>query len=131
MKEGYALKAFPEVFKSGQKTTVRYGLVKSRGFETRVEGSRLLPTVPDADRTPQVSRFSLTRADIDRTPGALEDISRVVQQLQIQKRHERRRRARHLADQPGRARHRQRRGPQPVLPPIRAFPTTEVLSGCR
>lgn len=81
MKEGFALKAFPEVFKSGQKTSVRYGLVKSRGFETRVEGSRLLPSVPDADRSPQVSRFSLTRADIDRTPGALEDISRVVQQL--------------------------------------------------
>lgn len=80
-KEGYALKGFPEVFKSGQRTTVRYGLVKSRGFETRVEGSRLLPSVPDADRSPQVSKFSLTRADVDRTPGALEDISRVVQQL--------------------------------------------------
>ncbi len=81
MKEGYALKAYPEVFKSGQRTSVRYGLVKSRGFETRVEGSRLLAGVPDADRSPQVSRFSLTRADIDRTPGALEDITRVVQQL--------------------------------------------------
>lgn len=81
-KEGYALKGFPEVFKSGQITTVRYPLVKeSRGFETRVQGSRLLASVPDADRTPQVSRFQLTRADIDRTPGALEDISRVVQQL--------------------------------------------------
>lgn len=80
-KDGYALKGFPEVFKSGVTTTVRYALVKARGFETRVEGSRLLPSVPDADRSPQVSRFSLTRADIDRTPGALEDISRVVQQL--------------------------------------------------
>lgn len=80
-KDGYALKGFPEVFKSGQTTRVRYALVKSRGFETRVEGSRLLASVPDADRTPQVSRFSLTKADIDRTPGALEDISRVVQQL--------------------------------------------------
>lgn len=80
-KEGYALKGFPEVFRAGQVTQVRYGLVKSRGFETRVEGSRLLPPVPDADRTPQVSRFALTRADIDRTPGALEDIARVVQQL--------------------------------------------------
>ncbi len=80
-REGYALKGFPELFRSGQTTTVRYGLVKSRGFETRVEGSRLLPSVPDADQSPQVSRFSLTRADIDRTPGALEDITRVVQQL--------------------------------------------------
>ncbi len=80
-KEGYALKGFPEIFRSGQRTTVRYALAKSRGFETRIEGSRLLASVPDADRSPQVSRFSLTRADIDRTPGALEDISRVVQQL--------------------------------------------------
>lgn len=80
-REGYALKGFPEVFKSGQTTRVRYALQKARGFETRVEGSRLLPSVPDADPSPQVSKFSLTRADIDRTPGALEDISRVVQQL--------------------------------------------------
>ncbi len=80
-KEGYALKGFPEVFKSGQTTRVRYGLAKRQGFETRVEGSRLLPPVPGVDKTPQVSKFSLTRADIDRTPGALEDITRVVQQL--------------------------------------------------
>jgi TonB family protein len=80
-KAGYALKGFPEVFRPGRTTTVRYGLVKQRGFETRVEGSRLLPAVPDADRTPQVSRFVLTKADIDRTPGALEDMARVVQQL--------------------------------------------------
>ncbi|MFZ5442807.1 MAG: TonB family protein [Myxococcota bacterium] len=80
-REGYALKGFPEVFRGGQTTRVRYALVKSRGFETRVSGSRLLPSVPDADRSPQVSRFSLTRADIDRTPGALEDVTRVVQQL--------------------------------------------------
>lgn len=80
-KEGYALKGFPEVFKGGQTTRVRYALVKNTAFETRVSGSRLLPSVPDADKSPQVSKFSLTRADIDRTPGALEDISRVVQQL--------------------------------------------------
>ena len=79
-KEGYALKGFPEVFRSGQRTTVRYGLLKSNGFETRVEGSRLLPSLPDVDSTPQVSRFSITRADIDRNPGAMEDITRVVQQ---------------------------------------------------
>jgi TonB family protein len=80
-REGYALKGFPEVFRAGQVTKVRYDLVRARGFETRVEGSRLLPAVPDADRSPQVSRYRLTRADIDRTPGALEDIARVVQQL--------------------------------------------------
>jgi TonB family protein len=79
--EGYALKGFPEVYQPGRTTQVRYALVKQRGFETRVTGSRLLPAVPDADRTPQVSRFVVTRADIDRTPGAMEDIARVVQQI--------------------------------------------------
>ena len=79
--EGHALQGFPEVFRSGQTTTVRYALVTRRGFETRVQGSRWLPAVPDADRSPQVSRFTLTRADLDRTPGGLEDLSRVVQQL--------------------------------------------------
>jgi TonB family protein len=80
-KEGYALKGFPEVFKGGSTTKVRYALFKKAQYETRVEGSRVLPSVPEADSTPQVSRYTLTRADIDRTPGALEDISRVVQQL--------------------------------------------------
>lgn len=80
-REGYALQGFPEVFRSGITTTARYALVKRRGFETRVEGSRLLAPVPDADKTPQVSRFVLSKQDIDRTPGAMEDLSRVVQQL--------------------------------------------------
>jgi TonB family protein len=80
-KAGYALKGFPEVFQAGHTTKVRYGLLKRAAYETRIEGSRLLPQVPEADSTPQVSRYKLTRADIDRTPGALEDISRVVQQL--------------------------------------------------
>ncbi len=80
-REGYALKGFPETYTPGVTTSVRYSLVKARGFETRVAGSRVLPAVPDADHTPQVSHSSLTRADLDRTPGALEDISRVVQQL--------------------------------------------------
>ncbi len=80
-KDGYALQGFPEVFRPGTTTTARYALVKRRGFETRVEGSRLLPPVPDADKTPQVSRFVMSKRDIDRTPGAMEDLSRVVQQL--------------------------------------------------
>jgi len=80
-KEGYALKGFPELFKPGRTTEVRYALARERIFETRVKGSRLLPPVPDADRTPQVSHYSISRADIDRNPGALEDVARVVQQL--------------------------------------------------
>jgi TonB family protein len=79
--EGRADKAFPEVFKSGQTTRVRYLLPKQKVFESRVEGSRLLPAIPDTDKTPQVSHFTITRADIDRTPGALEDVARVAQTM--------------------------------------------------
>ena len=81
VKPGYALKAFPEVFQPGRIAEVRYVLPKERVSETLIRGSRLLPAVPDADRTPQVSHYSFNRTDIDRTPGALEDIARVVQSL--------------------------------------------------
>ncbi len=53
----------------------------ARGMETRVVGSRLLPDAPEVDATPQVSRYHISAADIDRTPGAMEDISRVVATL--------------------------------------------------
>lgn len=79
-KEGKADKAFPEVFKSGLTTRVRYQLPTEKPFETRVEGSRLLPPVPEPDRTPQVSKFTITKADLDRTVGAYEDVTRVAQQ---------------------------------------------------
>src|SRR6185436_9718834 len=66
--DGHADKAFPEVFKSGLTTRVRYALPKATTYETRVEGSRLLPPVPEPDKTPQVSKFTITRADMDRSP---------------------------------------------------------------
>ncbi|MBX7115414.1 MAG: TonB-dependent receptor [Myxococcaceae bacterium] len=78
---GHSQASFPEVFRSGQTTRARYVLKREKVYETRVEGSRLLPRVPDADRTPQVSHYTVTAADIDRTPGALEDVARVVQGL--------------------------------------------------
>ncbi|MHB8875410.1 MAG: TonB family protein, partial [Myxococcaceae bacterium] len=59
----------------------RYQLVKKKIAETQIHGNRMLPPPPKVDRTPQVSHFQITRADIDRTPGALEDISRVVQDM--------------------------------------------------
>ncbi len=81
-KEGYAEKGFPEVFRAGLTTRVRYSVLKEHvGGETRVEGSRLLPALPDVDHTPQVSRFSITKADIEGNPGSMEDVSRVVQQI--------------------------------------------------
>jgi TonB family protein len=78
--QGHANKAFPEVFKSGLTTRVRYLLPDEKLYETRVEGSRLLPAVPEADKTPQVSRFTITKADLDRNVGATEDVTRVAQQ---------------------------------------------------
>ena len=81
-KEGFAEKGFPEVFQAGRTTRVRYALGKEKvSGETRVEGSRLLPALPGVDRTPQVSRFSITKADIERNPGSMEDVTRVVQQI--------------------------------------------------
>jgi TonB family protein len=80
-KEGFADKGFPEVFAAGRTTRVRYVLQKEKLRETRIEGSRLLPALPDVDHTPQVSRFTITRADIERNPGAMEDVTRVVQQV--------------------------------------------------
>jgi hypothetical protein len=79
--EGLSANAFPQVFEAGRTTQVRYVMVLRKGYETRVRGSRLLAAVPDADRSPQVSRTSISRADVERSPGALEDISRVVMQL--------------------------------------------------
>jgi TonB family protein len=75
---GHADKAFPEVFRAGQTTRARYALPREKAFETRVEGSRLLPAIPEPDRTPQVSRFVITRADIDRNVGSMEDVGRVA-----------------------------------------------------
>ncbi len=79
-KAGKAEKAFPELFKSGLTTRVRYKLPNETQYETRVEGSRLLPPVPEPDKTPQVSKFTITKADLDRTVGAYEDVARVAQQ---------------------------------------------------
>ncbi|MBL8952459.1 MAG: TonB-dependent receptor [Myxococcaceae bacterium] len=73
-------KAFPEVFRSGLTTRVRYQLPNEKTYETRVEGSRLLPPIPEPDKTPQVSKFIVTKADLDRAVGAYEDVTRVVQQ---------------------------------------------------
>src|SRR5262249_49849499 len=71
-----ANKGFPEVLKAALPTGVRHALPKEKVLEPRVEGSRLLPPVPDADKTPQVSRFVITRADMDRNVGGYEDVAR-------------------------------------------------------
>ncbi|MBK7862356.1 MAG: TonB-dependent receptor [Archangiaceae bacterium] len=78
--QGRADKAYPEVFKAGTTTRVRYLLPEEKVYETRIEGSRLLPAIPEPDKTPQVSKFTVTKADLDRAVGATEDVMRVVQQ---------------------------------------------------
>ncbi|MGQ0507924.1 MAG: TonB family protein, partial [Myxococcaceae bacterium] len=78
---GYAENVFPEALKAGETKRPRYALSKETILETRVTANRLLPDLPEIDKTPQVSRFQIARADIDRTPGALEDVNRVIQQL--------------------------------------------------
>jgi TonB family protein len=80
-KSGHATRLFTERLGPGERRRVRFSLPRENPFETRVIARRLLPELPEVDRTPQVSRFRVSAADIDRTPGALEDISRVVQGL--------------------------------------------------
>lgn len=80
-REGHAPQVLTEPLRPGVDRQVRVALAREQGLETRVVGSRQLPDPPVVDRTPQVSRFTISAADIDRTPGALEDISRVVATL--------------------------------------------------
>ncbi|WP_158502462.1 TonB family protein [Vitiosangium sp. GDMCC 1.1324] len=80
-KPGFFPGVFAEQLAPGEQRQVHYALTPERILETRVEDRRLLPEPPKVDNTPQVSRFHITAADIDRTPGAMEDVSRVVQSL--------------------------------------------------
>lgn len=68
----------------GEHRAVKAVLHRGRMLETVItehRGTTLLPTLPKPDETPRVSHFTVRSIDIDRTPGALEDITRVVQDL--------------------------------------------------
>jgi TonB family protein len=78
---GYRDEAVEEHLGPGDARHVRYALHKEKIHEVVVVGSHMLPPPPAVDPTPQVSHFSISRADIDRTPGAMEDVARVVQDL--------------------------------------------------
>ena len=70
---------FEERLRPGETRKVRYALRSS--LSATVRESRLLPRVPDPDRTPVLGKYVLDRADIDRTPGSMEDISRAIAAL--------------------------------------------------
>ena len=80
LKPPVAAQIFEELLQPGETRQVRYALV-DRSLSATVRGERLLPRVPDPDRTPTVGKFVLGRADIDRTPGSMEDITRAIATL--------------------------------------------------
>lgn len=77
----YAAKSTLVLARPDRETSVRFVLPRRTVHETRVEAHRLLADAPQLDSTPRVSHFEVTARDIDRTPGSLEDIVRVVQSL--------------------------------------------------
>ena len=54
---------------------------KAPELSATVNESRLLPHVPEPDPAPVLGSYLLDRADIDRAPGAMEDVSRAVATL--------------------------------------------------
>lgn len=79
-KGGLAPGLFEETIEAGQVRRVHYKLARSE-MNATVVGARLLPQLPVADPSATVGRTVLDRADIDRTPGSMEDISRVIATL--------------------------------------------------
>jgi hypothetical protein len=57
------------------------GAAPEGALSATVEGKRLLPPLPEVERDPIVGHHVITRADLDRLPGAMEDISRAVANL--------------------------------------------------
>jgi len=80
-KQGYQLAVLNERLLEGETRHVHLKLGQQPAYDVKVTATRLLPAPPKVDHTPAVSRFNVTRGDIDRTPGALEDVSRVVAAL--------------------------------------------------
>lgn len=71
---------FEETLLPGEQRQVRYALV-DRSLSATVSVTRVLPRVPDPNREPVVGKYVLGRADIDRTPGSMEDVSRAIATL--------------------------------------------------
>jgi TonB family protein len=81
VKEGYELSTSTEALVPGETKKLHFQLKPERQYFLNVRGNSWFPPPPEPDRTPAVSRFQITKADIDRTPGAMEDITRVVATL--------------------------------------------------
>jgi len=79
----------PQLLEGGSATypdeARREVVAESSGYETRVRTRRLREEVGRAevklDPSPTVSRWQLTRRDVELTPGSLEDLSRTIQSL--------------------------------------------------
>ncbi|HXN54670.1 MAG TPA: TonB-dependent receptor [Myxococcales bacterium] len=80
LKTGFDPALFEEQLFSGEPRHVRYQLGHG-SLSATVAGRRLLPRLPVIERDPIVGHHVITRADLDRTPGAMEDISRAVANL--------------------------------------------------
>jgi len=80
LKTGLDPALFEEQLRTGETRRVRYRLAHG-ALSATVKGSRLLPRLPAIERDPIVGHYAITRADLDRVPGAMEDISRAVANL--------------------------------------------------
>ena len=77
-KTGYEAALFEENVAPGETHAVRYQLAAGTLAAT-VVGTRLLPQLPAPDR--ELGRHVISRADVDRAPGAMEDVARVLATL--------------------------------------------------
>ncbi len=77
-KSGFDAALYEETLAAGENRTVHYRLAHG-ALGATVVGARLLPQLPAPDL--EVSRYLFNRADLDRGPGAMEDITRVIATL--------------------------------------------------
>src|SRR6266849_4379036 len=80
LKTGFDPALFEEQLLAGETRRVRYRLAHG-SLSATVTGKRLLPKLPEVERDPIVGHHQITRADLDRVPGAMEDISRAIANL--------------------------------------------------
>jgi hypothetical protein len=80
LKAGLDAAVFEEQLLAGETRRVRYRLAHG-SLSATVREKRLLPRLPAIERDPIVGHYSISRADLDRVPGAMEDISRAVANL--------------------------------------------------
>jgi hypothetical protein len=78
---GGSAQLFEESLMPGEVRKVRYALTASPALSGTVSETRLLPSVPKPDKSPQLGKYVLDRADLDRSPGSMEDVTRAITTL--------------------------------------------------